>query len=83
MDIRSVRLAAVYGPWEVDSGARDTLSPFMQVALVSLSGETAILPRADRQDWVYSRDVATALLALMDVEAPIDAPCPGRGYQTI
>jgi len=70
MDTRSVRLAAVYGPWEVDSGARDTLSPFMQAALVSLSGETAILPRADRQDWVYSRDVATALLALMDAEAP-------------
>ena len=70
MDIRSVRLAAVYGPWEVDSGARDTLSPLMQVALLSLSGETAILPRADRQDWVYSRDVATALLALMDAESP-------------
>jgi len=70
LDIRSVRLTAVYGPWEIDSGARDTLSPLMQVALAALNGETAILPRVDNQDWVYSRDVATALLALMDAEEP-------------
>ena len=70
LDIRSVRLTAVYGPWEVDSGARDTLSPLMQVALAALKGETAILPRTDNQDWVYSRDVATALIALMDAEEP-------------
>ena len=70
LDIRSVRLTAVYGPWEADSGARDTLSPLMQVALAALKGETAILPRADHQDWVYSRDVATALIALMDAEEP-------------
>ena len=35
-----------------------------------MNGETAILPRVDNQDWVYSRDVATALLALMDAEEP-------------
>lgn len=71
MDVRSVRLAAVYGPWEIESGARDTLSPLMQVALAALRGEAAILPRRDLQDWVYSRDVATALLALMDAAAPV------------
>ncbi len=70
LDIRSVRLAAVYGPWEIDSGARDTLSPLMQVALAAQQGERALLPRRDSQDWVYSRDVATALLALMDAPAP-------------
>ncbi len=70
LDIRSVRLAAVYGPWEIDSGARDTLSPLMQVALAALQGENVILPRRDSQDWVYSRDVATALLALLDAPAP-------------
>ena len=70
LDVRSVRLAAVYGPWEIDSGARDTLSPLMQAALVAMAGEAAILPRRDLQDWVYSRDVATALLALMDAPAP-------------
>jgi len=70
LDVRSVRLAAVYGPWEIDSGARDTLSPLMQAALVALAGGRAVLPRRDRQDWVYSRDVATALLALMDAASP-------------
>ncbi|MDP6872837.1 MAG: NAD(P)-dependent oxidoreductase [Alphaproteobacteria bacterium] len=70
LDIRSVRLAAVYGPWEIDSGARDTLSPLMQAALAALHGEAAVLPRRDRQDWVYSRDVAMALLALLDTPAP-------------
>ncbi len=70
LDVRSVRLAAVYGPWEIDSGARDTLSPMMQAALIALDGKSAVLPRRDSQDWVYSRDVATALLALMDAEGP-------------
>ncbi|MBT4489106.1 MAG: NAD(P)-dependent oxidoreductase [Rhodospirillaceae bacterium] len=70
IDVRSVRLAAVYGPWEIDSGARDTLSPMMQAALAAMEGEAAVLPRRDSQDWVYSRDVATALLALMDAGDP-------------
>jgi len=64
LDAISVRLAAIYGPWEIDSGARDTLSPQMQAALLALDGGTAILPRRDRQDWTYSRDVAAALVAL-------------------
>ena len=72
IDVRSVRLAAVYGPWEIDSGARDTLSPLMQAALVAMADGLAVLPRHDAQDWVYSRDVATALLALMA------APDPGH-----
>ncbi|NQV61545.1 MAG: NAD(P)-dependent oxidoreductase [Alphaproteobacteria bacterium] len=70
LDIRSVRLAAVYGPWEIDSGARDTLSPLMQAALAARHGEAVFLPRRDSQDWVYSRDVAAALLALMEAPAP-------------
>ena len=70
LDIRSVRLAAVYGPWEIDSGARDTLSPLMQAALAALHGEHVLLPRRDSQDWAYSRDVATALVALADAPAP-------------
>ncbi len=70
LDVRSVRLAAVYGPWEIDSGARDTLSPAMQVALAALRGGVAVLPRRDSQDWVYSRDVAVALLALMEAPTP-------------
>ncbi|MDP6567476.1 MAG: NAD(P)-dependent oxidoreductase [Alphaproteobacteria bacterium] len=70
LPVLSVRLTAVYGPWEIDSGARDTLSPLMQAALAALRGTPAVLPRRDNQDWVYSRHVAEALLALMAAEAP-------------
>lgn len=70
LDIISVRLAAIYGPWEIDSGARDTLSPQMQAALLAREGGTAVLSRRDHQDWTYSRHVGAALLALMQAPAP-------------
>lgn len=69
LDAVSVRLAAIYGPWEIDSGSRDTLSPLMQVALIAKTGGKAILPRLDHQDWTYSRDVAKALIALGEARA--------------
>ena len=66
IDIVNVRLAAAYGPWEIDSGARDTLSPFMQTAKLALEGGSAILPWRDLQDWTYSRHIAQGLAALME-----------------
>lgn len=68
LDIVNVRLAGAYGPWETDSGARDTLSPFMQSARIAQEGGRAILPWRDLQDWTYSRHIAQGLAALM--EAP-------------
>lgn len=65
LDARSVRLSTIYGPWEIDSGARDTLSAPMQAALLARNGETAIFDRRDHLDWTYSRHVAGALQALM------------------
>ena len=65
LDFFSVRLSSIYGPWEVDSGARDTLSPLMQAALLARRGENAILPRREARDWTYSRHIAAALAALM------------------
>jgi UDP-glucose 4-epimerase len=70
LDALSVRLAAIYGPWEIDSGARDTLSPQMQAALLARSGKPAVLARRDHQDWTYSRHVGEALVALGQAEAP-------------
>ncbi|MCB1742754.1 MAG: NAD(P)-dependent oxidoreductase [Gammaproteobacteria bacterium] len=67
MDAFSVRLSTIFGPWELDSGRRDTLSGPMQAAQLALRGETAIVPRLDSKDWTYSRDVADALVALMNV----------------
>lgn len=63
----SVRLSTIFGPWEVDSGARDTLSAPMQAALAARAGTPALFAREDRLDWTYSRHVAGALVALMAV----------------
>ena len=67
-DVFSVRLSAVFGPWELDSGARDTLSAPMQAAELALKGREAVVSRHDQRDWTYSRDVAKALRALMAVD---------------
>lgn len=64
------RLGSVFGPWERETGVRETLSPILQVTELALLGEAAVLPRPGRRDWVYSRDVAAALVALLDAPAP-------------
>lgn len=60
------RLGTCFGPWEADTGVRDTLSPPLQVLVRTRDGETAILPRAGRRDWLYVRDVAAAMATLLD-----------------
>lgn len=65
LDAVSVRLSTIWGPWEIDSGMRDTLSGPMQTAKLARAGKTALLPRKDLLDWTYSRHVAAALQALM------------------
>ncbi|CAB3806593.1 NAD-dependent epimerase/dehydratase family protein [Paraburkholderia fynbosensis] len=62
------RLGTCFGPWEADSGVRDTLSAPLQVLSKARCGETAVLPRAGRRDWLYVRDAVAALIALL--EAP-------------
>lgn len=65
LDVFSVRLSTIFGPWELDSGVRDTLSAPMQTAQIALAGGVAKLARLDARDWTYSRDVAQALVVLM------------------
>ncbi len=73
LDLRCVRIGSVFGPWEHDTGVRDTLSAIYQVTDATLRGEkTIVLPRAGRRDWIYSRDVANAVLCILDRETP---PC--------
>ena len=62
MDIVSVRLSAVFGPWERAGGARDTPSPFLRLMQL----KEARLPRPGVRDWLYAPDVARAVLALLD-----------------
>ena len=62
LDVAAVRLGTVFGPWEFDTGVRDTLSLPLQLLRLALRGETAVLPVKEvRRDWVYSRDVAAGL----------------------
>jgi UDP-glucose 4-epimerase len=70
LDVRTVRLSSVFGPWEHDTGVRDTLSPPYQVALAALEGRSALLPRSCVRDFVYIRDVAEGVLALIDAPSP-------------
>jgi len=66
MDVVAARVGTVFGPWERDTGVRDTLSPQMQTAQLAIQGKAAVLPGIGRRDWVYSRDVAIALVAILD-----------------
>ena len=60
----NVRLSAIFGRWEYDTGVRDTLSAPMQATLLALKGETALIDRKEERDWTYSREVARALYKL-------------------
>jgi UDP-glucose 4-epimerase len=66
VDFRSARLSTVFGPWERATGARDTLSPFMQLLLLADAGMPALLARSGDRDWIYAPDVAAGVLALLD-----------------
>ena len=65
LDVVCVRLGTVIGPWERDTGVRDNYGTHTQLAGQALAGRTAVLtPREVQRDWVYSRDVAHALIEL-------------------
>jgi len=70
LDLVCVRLGSVIGPWERDTGVRDTLSTHFQLARMAARGETAVLPQREfRRDWVYCRDVAAVIADLLDAPA--------------
>jgi nucleoside-diphosphate-sugar epimerase len=71
LDLVCVRLGSVIGPWERETGVRDTLSLHFQLARLAAAGRGAILPRREsRKDNVYSRDVAAGIVALLNARAP-------------
>ena len=63
-----VRITAAYGPWERDTGLRDTLSPLWQIARCWASGQLVAVFAGGRRDWVHSFRVARALAAMLDRE---------------
>lgn len=68
LDGVSVRLSAVFGPFERATGLRDTLSPQAQIWAAAGAGRPALLPRPGRRDWLYAPDAAEAVARLIAAE---------------
>lgn len=64
IDVAIARVTAVFGPWEHDTGVRETLSPPFQLACAALAGGRAVMPAGGARDWTWSPDVAAALSTL-------------------
>jgi nucleoside-diphosphate-sugar epimerase len=70
LDVVCARLGSVFGPWERDTGVRDTLSLPFQIYRRAAAGEEVVLGRREaRRDWVYASDVAAGIIALIDAPA--------------
>lgn len=65
VDVRVARIAAVFGPYEHRSGARDAMSPLFQLAASALAGEPAVLPQGGARDWIAAPRVADVLASLL------------------
>lgn len=65
LDFVSLRLSAVFGPWERATGLRDTTSAPFQITEAARLGQAALLERPGERDWVYGTDVADAVLAVL------------------
>ena len=75
LDLVVGRLGTCFGPFEHETGARDTLSPPWQVLQSARAGVPVRLPREGRKDWLYVRDAVAAIMALLDA--------PGRLPRTL
>jgi UDP-glucose 4-epimerase len=70
LDIISVRLSAVFGPWERATGLRDTPSAPMQIIAALRQQRQTILSRPGIKDWIYAPDVADAVRVLIEAAKP-------------
>ena len=69
-EIISVRLSAVFGPWERSNDVRDTPSPQAQILAAMQQGYQAVLSRPGVRDWIYAVDVAEAVTLLIEAAKP-------------
>ncbi|MHC4044058.1 NAD-dependent epimerase/dehydratase family protein [Bradyrhizobium sp. 23AC] len=69
-DFLSVRLSAVFGPWERPGSVRDTPSLQFQILAAFARGEPARLPAPGMKDWTYAPDAAEAVALLIEAERP-------------
>ncbi len=66
LDLVVGRLGTCFGPWEADTGVRDTLSAPLQILRLAEAGTPIVLSRESRRDWLYVRDCAAGIAALLD-----------------
>jgi UDP-glucose 4-epimerase len=69
-EIISVRLSAVFGPWERTNDVRGTPSPQAQILAALQAGHEAVLSRPAVRDWIYAVDVAEAVTLLVEASKP-------------
>ncbi|KJC56118.1 short-chain dehydrogenase [Bradyrhizobium sp. LTSPM299] len=69
-EVISVRLSAVFGPWERINDVRDTPSPQAQILAAMQQEREAILPRPGVRDWIYALDVAEGITVLVEATKP-------------
>lgn len=70
LDLVVGRLGTCFGPWEADTGVRDTPSAPLQIVRLAERGTEVVLPRPSPRDWFYVLDAAAGLAALLDVPEP-------------
>ncbi|MBW7969683.1 NAD(P)-dependent oxidoreductase [Bradyrhizobium sp. BR 10289] len=69
-DFLSVRLSALFGPWERPSSVRDTPSLQFQILAAFARGEPALMPEPGLRDWIYAPDAAEAVALVIEAERP-------------
>jgi len=69
VEVCAGRINAVFGPWERDTGLRDTLSPHLQMAAMAREGREAVLARGAERDWIYAPDATQAFVHMLEAPA--------------
>lgn len=74
LNVVCVRLGSVFGPWEFDTGVRDTLSLPLRILRIAMrEGEVLFARNEPRRDWIYSRDVAAGIASILQAPTVPDA----------
>lgn len=65
------RIGSVFGPWEGETGARDMVSPFAQIAAAAARDEPVVLPgQYPSREMIYAPDLSAGLMALLFAMRP-------------
>ncbi len=65
IDLVIARLGPAFGPFEYETGHRGVMSPHLQMLRHAVACRPSVLPWRLSADWVFSRDVADGVVALL------------------